>query len=93
MTLKVFGWKIKVVAKPLLEDQNLCGYYDSKKKQITIDSGLDKDQAIHTLIHEIFHSLSHRLGYNQFLNQATEEAICEQFATVLCENFDIKLKK
>lgn len=91
--LNVFGQKVPIVKAPIQKESNIMGFYEFDKKQITIDTSLSKEDEIHTIIHEAMHSLSHRMGWNQIIVPQVEELMCEHISTVLCENFDIKLKK
>lgn len=91
--MNIFGCKIKIVYSKIAEERGILGLYSYKNKSITLDIDQSKEEMIHSIIHELVHATSHRLGWNQFVPPQAEEMIAQQFATVLCENFDIKLKK
>jgi Zn-dependent peptidase ImmA (M78 family) len=87
-------WAVKYV--PIVLDprsmNEACGLCDHPAKTIWICSELDHKMTVITLFHELFHAYTRRSGiYNGMLSHDMEEIICDQFATVIAENFDFKL--
>lgn len=95
MTFNVLGLKVKCRAKEnLIQDHGWAAYYDNNTKTICYDPTLSKDDLNHTLIHELVHALWVRGGaFQSKLSREFEEVLCEQFATLITENFEIKVKK
>ena len=90
--LKILGRKIPVkVTKDL--DNSFAGLYKFKEKEILIQEGQTKNDAVMTLIHEMFHALSHRAGIAQVISPEMDEIIAEQVSIMIHENFNLTLKK
>lgn len=72
--------------------EQACGLCDHPAKTIWVDSELDEQTKVITVLHELFHAYTRRSGiYNGMLSFDMEEIISDQFATVLAENFDFKI--
>lgn len=98
-TLDVYGDKIKLRVRHPVKDSDgnkVVGTYCYDDGIIEIDSRLDDDQKIHTLLHELGHAVFHRLSAGHLDNNIPyelEEIIVNSFATLYTELFDIKFRK
>ena len=94
--LSIFGQTWQVVEQhkiPSDDDKELAGLACKESKTIHIEKLQDVEAKLHTLIHEVGHAMFARVGLNQTeISSDIEEVIVENFATVMCENFDIKIK-
>ena len=71
---------------------NDCGICNPENKTIYINSSLDKNSMVITILHEMFHAYVRRSGiYNGMLSSDMEEIIADQFSTVISENFDFTI--
>jgi len=93
--LNIFGekWKVKF-GHPIHDTRGdeVSGLCDFNSKSLLIDDKGNKKYVSITLIHELFHAYVSRCGLNNAnISCELEEIIADQFATVLCENFDFKI--
>ena len=89
--LMIFGNKIKLRIADL--DVGIAAQYEPKKKTISISPIHDTDdELLHSLLHECGHALFYRVSINQAVSYETHEFIVNNYATMLLENFDVKLK-
>jgi predicted Zn-dependent protease len=67
---------------------------DSEAGTITIasDGSQASAELLHTLIHELGHALFRRTGVTQGISSEMEESIVDQYATMITEVFDMKVK-
>lgn len=99
MTLNIFGKKVRVLKKTQLaqdadSDMELAGYYDPVNSVIAVHEKLVGDAFFHTLVHEIAHAVMHRTGVMQSrISPDIQEVLCENIATAITENFDLRAKK
>jgi hypothetical protein len=91
-TLNILGQKTPVKVTKNLPD-HLAGLYRTVEKDIEISAGQTKEDATMTLIHEAFHALSHRAGLSQVISSEMDEILAEQVSIMICENFNLSLKK
>ena len=90
-SLKIFGDIYKVSVLKL--EEGIAGLCSPQTKQILIATNQSKEDAIHTLIHEVGHSVCARTGVRQAnFPIDLEEILVENFATAICENFNLSLK-
>lgn len=91
-TVNILGQKVKIVEMDL--EGSLLGFYKYKEQYIAIEEKEDSHSPnkLNTLIHEMTHAVFHRSGVTQALSNELEEVICENIATMIIENFDLKLK-
>ena len=99
-TINVFGEKIKLrIRHPVLDSDGnkVVGTYCFNTKVIEVDSKLDLEEKLETILHELGHAIFHRLSTghsnNDTIPYELEEVIVNSFATMLMELFDIKFKK
>ena len=91
--LNIFGQKIKLKLDKKLPP-HIAGQYDYTKSTISINALQESDKEfMHTLIHECGHALFYRVSINQAISFEVHEYIVNNMATMLLENFDVKLKK
>ena len=89
--LNIFGAKIKLIVCDL--GFGIAGQYEPAKKVITISPNHETDnEFIHSVLHECGHALFYRVSINQAVSYETHEFIVNNYATMLLENFDVKLK-
>lgn len=95
MELSVLGLNVKVLKKNnLINKYGIAGSYNFKSKDINIDNSLKADNFNQCLIHELIHATFDRIGIiNTNLDANLEEIICDNIATVIVENFKLKIKK
>jgi Zn-dependent peptidase ImmA (M78 family) len=93
--LNILGMSVKVIKKKnLIQEQDAEGLYNPVTNEISIDSSLEKDAFIATLLHEIGHAIIRRGGvYQSQIAPGVEEILVEQFATVIVENFNLTRKR
>lgn len=98
--MKFNGRKISVLGKIItIEEKDLSefgayhGLYVDKDSKILLNKNDTPEQKLETLIHEIGHAISRRGSLNQAITSELEEIICDQWAVVLSEIFDMSLKK
>lgn len=91
-TLNILGQKVKIIEMDL--EGSLLGFYKYKEQFIALEEKEDchTPDKMNTLIHECVHAVFHRSGVTQALSNELEEVICENIATMIIENFDLKLK-
>ena len=90
--MNVFGLKVKLIISKDLP-MNVAGQYEYGKELITLNNLHESDkELIHTLIHELSHAMFYRVSINQAISFETNEFICNNMATVILENFDVKPK-
>lgn len=88
----VFGLKVKVKIDKKLSP-NIAGQYEPTKELISLNEMHETDkELLHTLCHELAHAMFYRVSISQAISFETNEYICNNFATMLIENFDIKPK-
>jgi len=86
------AWQIKYVGTLIKSEQEICGLCDNESKIIWICSNQNHKEIVVTIFHELFHAFVRRSGiYNGMLSFDMEEIICDQFGTIIAENFDFKL--
>lgn len=68
---------------------------DSEAGTITIasDGSQPSNELLHTLIHELGHALFRRTGVSQGISTELEESIVDQYATMITEVFEMKLRR
>lgn len=89
--LNIFGVKIRLIVCDL--GFGLAAQYEPAKKLITISPNQETDyEFIHSVLHECGHALFYRVSINQAVSYETHEFIVNNYATMLLENFDVKLK-
>lgn len=89
--IMVFGSKIKILVKPL--PNGIAAQYHIDGKTIVISPIQETDNGfLHSLLHECGHALFYRVSINQAVSYETHEFIINNYATMLLENFDIKMK-
>jgi Zn-dependent peptidase ImmA (M78 family) len=88
-SLTIFGRKIKVEYKDILQDGYL-GLFIPDQSKIIIDKSLPDAAKLLTLLHELTHAVFARAGLNQAIKRELEEVIAEQISIAIKENFDIK---
>lgn len=92
-SLFIFGRLVPMeIVKHFREDEEAWGHYCDREHIIRLDSELEGEELMATILHEFGHALFKRLGWNQGINAEMEEAIAECYAIALVENFEIKLK-
>jgi len=77
-SITIFGRSFRIVEKPHLKDEDgkeLCGLYDSIKREIKINSKDLYEVRLSTLRHEVVHALLDLSGLNEILSVELEEAI------------------
>jgi len=92
-SVDVFGQFILVTRKSGLLNKTdpEHGYFQNGE----IVVGINKDPSIElqTLIHEMGHALWERLSLNQTdIHPDIQEILCDVYATMMVENFDIKIR-
>ena len=92
-SLNVFGKKVEVKVLKGLREQGVEGLFIPAKWSILVNLEQSKEDAVKTLLHELTHAMIHRTGINQSLSHDLEEVIAENVSTVICENFNLVLKK
>lgn len=69
-------------------DEEAKGYYDLKKKEIVIKTGMSESQTLKTAIHEMAHSLLHAEMKTE-KSPATMEVEAESIAFIVCDHFGV----
>lgn len=91
--LMIFGLKVKLKVDKKIPP-HIAGQYEYTKALISMNSQHESEKEfMHTLIHECGHALFYRVSINQAISFEVHEYIVNNMATMLLENFDIKLKK
>lgn len=93
-TIDIYGLDVKIIQDhPVRDDDGaLCdGTYCYQEKTIYIDSKLDKEDTIQTLIHEMGHCLLHRTSAD--LDMKVEEPLVNNFANMITEIFNLRFKR
>lgn len=94
MKLNILGRSIKLhIEKNLKTTKDARGLYFEKEGMIFLDADLKGEEFNQTLIHEMIHALISRNGACNFLNEQAEEMFCDTIATVIVDNFKLKLKE
>lgn len=94
MKLKVFGSSINVKIQNKLNEQDMLGKYDPKKKEITICKSLNGSEKNQVILHELFHCVVDVLGlYNAQISHDLEEILADNIAKAISDNADIRWKK
>tara|TARA_R110002096_G_scaffold400805_2_gene597530 strand:+ start:176 stop:502 length:327 start_codon:yes stop_codon:yes gene_type:complete len=88
MKLPIKGRTYKVIVDTL--SPGIAGLCDPINKVIYIDSEVN---LMDTLLHEIGHAYIHEVALDQVMTPEIQEIVVENFAQVLTDLFDIKLKK
>lgn len=86
--MKILGREIKVIReKGLIENKNICGYYDFDRRLISIDASLTGKKYQETFMHEFFHAVGHRAGlFQTAMPLDLHEIIAETFAHAVVES-------
>ena len=93
IVFNILGARVKLHFQEKLFETGAVGLYDPDQKKIIIDSRLNENDKLHTLIHEFVHAVQFRSGLVQTsIPQDLHEIMAETIATALIENFEIKLK-
>jgi hypothetical protein len=84
----VFGREVPVRIQEM--DAKDAGEYCETKKEITINTSQKGELLVPTMVHELFHATVDRVALIQTgISDDMWEVIVENFATVVCENFDL----
>lgn len=90
--VNIFGLEVEVVTGDLSKTNPAwCGYYDPKSRKIYIHPS-GKTEDLHTLLHEMMHCLLIRCGFMQVIDKQLAETLCENYATMMVENFKLTRK-
>jgi Zn-dependent peptidase ImmA (M78 family) len=89
--LFVFGKACEITYLEHIED-GIAGEFDPETYKIKININLDAETVLITIVHEICHALFYRLNYHSFLTENEIELLCDQFAVMIVENFDLSPK-
>lgn len=88
----VFGQKIKIRVGSL--DPRVAAQFEPSSNLITLnDLNVSEAEVLHSLLHEIGHAMFYRVSINQAVSFEVHEFIVNNYATMLLENFDLKVKK
>lgn len=91
-TLNIFGEIVKVGFGKLKKTHSAD--YDPHKKKITIARDYVNDrELLHTLLHEAGHAMFFRVSIDQSVSYEVHEFIVNNYATMLLDNFEIKIKE
>ncbi len=89
--LNILGEKVKIIESDL--QGALLGAYLYRERVIQIEKKeIHTPDKMSTLIHEMVHAVFARSGVTQAISNELEEIICENIATMITENFDLKFK-
>jgi hypothetical protein len=91
-TINVYGMKVKVILKPVLEHngQIVAGLFlPTEKKIFLATENRTKQEIYSTFIHELLHAALFRIGYyTTGAPHEVEEMIVDNLANILTEVFD-----
>ena len=82
-------WKIKRIKG--MRENGILGKCIFKEKTIALDASLTGYDLDHTFIHELGHAIIYRSSIYQSLPYEIEEILVDIYATVLLDNFSLKL--
>ena len=89
----IFGIKVKMKIDSKLP-ANVAGQYEPAKEVISLNALHETDRELmHTILHELGHCMFYRVSINQAVSYEVHEFIVNNFATMILENFDVRMKK
>ena len=95
--LNIFGAEVQIIRVKELhdeKDEKVDGLFLPEHNIIKIESELNNDDTIHTLLHELFHAMIVRNSINQTtLSHDVEEILADTNATMITELFNLKFKR
>lgn len=91
-SFNVFGNKVPIrfFKETSPELAEICGYCQKEPLAIFINENLSAKNKSQTYIHELGHAIIFSAGLDQVLSAEVQEIICEQFAKVISENYNLK---
>ncbi len=90
----VFGMPIDVEhVDDLATTDEASGIFCEREWTIKLDSSLEGESYVATLVHEIGHAVMVRAGGRQAIHSQAEEMLVDQLGVAISENFNLSLRK